>query len=112
MLLAECDKSGVELLCGQTTGDVDHVDGLFRLALADREVEAPALVIATGGPSIPKMGATGYAYDLARRFGLKVVEPRPALAQTSIEPSLERTGARLRVSGSVSCTGSPDRPIA
>jgi predicted Rossmann fold flavoprotein len=36
-------------------------------------------VIATGGPSIPKMGATGFAYDLARRFGLKVVEPRPAL---------------------------------
>ena len=40
---------------------------------------ASALVIATGGPSIPKMGATGFAYDLARQFGLKVVEPRPAL---------------------------------
>ena len=89
MLLAECEKAGsaggfVELLCGQTPGDVDHADGLFRIALADREVTAPALVIATGGPSIPKMGATGYAYDLARRFGLKVVEPRPALVPLTL----------------------------
>jgi predicted Rossmann fold flavoprotein len=42
------------------------------------------LVIATGGPSIPKMGATGFAYDLARQFGLKVVEPRPALVPLTL----------------------------
>jgi predicted flavoprotein YhiN len=41
-------------------------------------------VIATGGPSIPKMGATGFAYDLARQFGLKVVEPRPALVPLTL----------------------------
>jgi hypothetical protein len=41
-------------------------------------------VIATGGPSIPKMGATGFAYDLARKFGLKVVEPRPALVPLTL----------------------------
>ena len=52
-------------------------DGRFRVALGDANVAAPALVIATGGPSIPKLGATGFAYDLARRFGLKMVEPRP-----------------------------------
>ncbi len=46
--------------------------------------EAAALVIATGGPSIPKMGATGFAYDLARQFGLKVVEPRPALVPLTL----------------------------
>src|SRR3546814_17322617 len=45
---------------------------------------APALVIATGGPSIPKMGATGFAYELARKFGLKVVEPRPALVPLTL----------------------------
>jgi predicted Rossmann fold flavoprotein len=45
---------------------------------------APRLVIATGGPSIPKMGATGFAYDVARRFGLKVVEPRPALVPLTL----------------------------
>jgi predicted Rossmann fold flavoprotein len=43
-------------------------------------------VIATGGPSIPKLGATGFAYDLARRFGLKVVEPRPALVPLTLPP--------------------------
>ena len=42
------------------------------------------LVIATGGPSIPKLGATGAAYDIARRFGLKVVEPRPALVPLTL----------------------------
>ena len=41
-------------------------------------------MIATGGPSIPKMGATGFAYDLARQFGLKVVEPRPALVPLTL----------------------------
>jgi hypothetical protein len=43
------------------------------------EFEAEALVVATGGLSIPKMGATGLAYDLARQFGLRLIEPRPAL---------------------------------
>jgi hypothetical protein len=49
-------------------------------------------VIATGGPSIPKLGATGFAYDLARRFGLKVIEPRPALVPLTLpqEESLFR----------------------
>jgi len=42
-------------------------------------VAAPALVIATGGLSIPKMGASGFAYDLARRFGLGIIDPRPGL---------------------------------
>ncbi len=41
-------------------------------------------MIATGGPSIPKLGATGFAYDLARRFGLKIVEPRPALVPLTL----------------------------
>jgi predicted Rossmann fold flavoprotein len=49
-----------------------------------REASAPALVIATGGPSIPKMGATGFAYDMARKFRLKVVEPRPALVPLTL----------------------------
>jgi predicted Rossmann fold flavoprotein len=79
MLLAECDAGGVEILLGDPVSAVDHADGGYTLRVGDRTVEAPALVIATGGPSIPKLGATGFAYDLARKFGLKVVEPRPAL---------------------------------
>jgi len=93
MLLEECAKGGVATQLGRTIRSVDHVDGRFRVALGDREVEAPALVVATGGPSIPKLGATGFAYDLARRFGLKVVEPRPALVPLTLggEETLFRT---------------------
>jgi len=79
MLLDECDAGGVSIALGQPIRDVDYGDGRYRVTFGDRIVAAPSLVIATGGPSIPKMGATGFAYDLARRFGLKVVEPRPAL---------------------------------
>ncbi|MCF8708518.1 NAD(P)/FAD-dependent oxidoreductase [Rhizorhapis sp. SPR117] len=84
MLLEECAKGAVELALGSGVQSVEHGDGLFRVACRDRLVSAPALVIATGGPSIPKMGATGFAYDLARRFGLKVVEPRPALVPLTL----------------------------
>ncbi|MEZ5654865.1 MAG: NAD(P)/FAD-dependent oxidoreductase [Sphingobium sp.] len=84
MLCDECAKGGADLVCGQTVDTVELIDGQFRVALSEREVAASALVIATGGPSIPKMGATGFAYDLARRFGLKIVEPRPALVPLTL----------------------------
>jgi predicted Rossmann fold flavoprotein len=75
MLLEECRKGGVEARLGTPLGEIRHADGRFHVA----GETAPALVIATGGPSIPKMGASGVAYDIARRFGLRVVTPRPAL---------------------------------
>jgi len=84
MLLGECEMGGVTLALGQTIREVSHADGRFRIEHGDRTDTAPALVIATGGPSIPKLGATGFAYDLARRFGLKVVEPRPALVPLTL----------------------------
>jgi predicted Rossmann fold flavoprotein len=80
MLLAECEKGGVELRCGVALGAAEHRDGHFHIASAS----APSLVIATGGPSIPKLGASGYAYDLARRFSVKVVQPRPALVPLTL----------------------------
>ncbi|OJW56647.1 MAG: hypothetical protein BGO57_12170 [Sphingomonadales bacterium 63-6] len=84
MLLAECAKGGVELRSNAPVSEVAHADGVFRVTAGDETISAPALVIATGGPSIPKMGATGFAYDLARQFGLKVVEPRPALVPLTL----------------------------
>lgn len=84
MLLDECAQGRVELACGASVDEVGHADGQFRVAFGERHAQAPALVIATGGPSIPKMGATGFAYDLARRFGLKVVQPRPALVPLTL----------------------------
>lgn len=84
MLLDDVSDAGGQLLCGQSIVEVSYIEGRFRVRTQQRTLEAPALVIATGGPSIPKMGATGYAYELARQFGLKVVEPRPALVPLTL----------------------------
>ncbi len=84
MLLDECAIGKVNIALGEAIAGVDHADGVFRIGFGNRTVAAPSLVIATGGPSIPKMGATGFAYDLARRFGLKLVEPRPALVPLTL----------------------------
>ena len=82
MLLAECAAGQVRIETSHPVAEVDHADGRFRIG----RFSAPALVIATGGPAIPKLGATGFAYDLARRFGMKVVEPRPALVPLTLPP--------------------------
>lgn len=79
LLLEECQAGGVTLLLGHPASAIEHADGRFRVTIDGQVHEAPALVLATGGPSIPKMGATGFAYDIARQFGLSVVQPRPAL---------------------------------
>ncbi|HUX45412.1 MAG TPA: NAD(P)/FAD-dependent oxidoreductase [Terracidiphilus sp.] len=79
MLLAECDKGGVERIWNARGAAVERDSGGFRVASSAGEFTAGALVMATGGLSIPAMGATGFGYELARQFGLAVVEPRPAL---------------------------------
>jgi hypothetical protein len=84
MLMDECARGPVRIALGRPVRDVEHADGRFRISYGDEVAEAPALVMATGGPSIPKMGATGFAYDLARKFGLKIVEPRPALVPLTL----------------------------
>ena len=75
MLLAECQLGNVKIQLNTEIGRISHRDGQFSLAGAT----APQMVIATGGASIPKMGATGKAYEIARQFGLDVVTPRPGL---------------------------------
>jgi predicted Rossmann fold flavoprotein len=87
MLLEECARGGVDFTLGRPVGGVEHGADGFRVAIGggrDVPVTARALVVATGGASIPKMGATGFAYDLARQFGMKVVEPRPALVPLTL----------------------------
>jgi predicted Rossmann fold flavoprotein len=86
MLLDECPPDFVTLTCGVDVAEVARgADGTFTVTAADgRTWQAPALVIATGGPSIPKMGASDFAFRLARQFGLKVVEPRPALVPLTL----------------------------
>jgi hypothetical protein len=86
MLQAECPAENVTISCKTATTNVQRgPDGTFTVTADDgRAWQAPKLVIATGGPSIPKMGASDFAYRLARQFGLRVVEPRPALVPLTL----------------------------
>jgi predicted Rossmann fold flavoprotein len=80
MLLAECELGGVELILNVRQIQVERTSsGEFYVSSSTGELRAGAVVVATGGLSIPKMGATGLGYELATQFGLEVVTPRPAL---------------------------------
>ena len=78
MLEEECRAAAVQIFTKTSVHEVARPDG-FVLRAGEHEFRAPVLVVATGGLSIPKMGATGIAYDIARQFGLCVRECRPAL---------------------------------
>jgi predicted Rossmann fold flavoprotein len=78
MLLTECERGGVEVVLNARNAVV-ATSGGFCVSTSAGQFRSDVLVVASGGLSIPKMGATGLAYDLARQFGLRVIEPRPAL---------------------------------
>ncbi len=88
LLLAECAAAGVDLRLAHRITGVAHDGTGFRVATDHGDFAAPALVLATGGPAIPKLGATGFAYDVARQFGLAVVPPRPALVPLTFADAL------------------------
>jgi predicted Rossmann fold flavoprotein len=79
MLLAECSEAGVEIRCGTRVAAVRREGRELVVETARDRVCASSVVVATGGPSIPKIGATGFAYEVARQFGLRVIPPRPGL---------------------------------
>jgi predicted Rossmann fold flavoprotein len=83
MLEAKCRAAGVRIQTNVEMKEVSREDG-FLLRAGDDEFRAEALVVATGGLSIPKMGATAFGYDLARQFGLNIVQPRPALVPLTL----------------------------
>ena len=88
MLVSESMAAGVDMRLGHRITGLRH-DGLFWIETDRGSFSASALVIATGGLSIPKMGATGFAYDVARQFAVPVVPPAPALVPlTFAEPAL------------------------
>ena len=78
MLLAECAAAGVQIKLGCKITDVRKA-GSFTIETPGETYTAPALVLATGGLSIPKMGATGFSYEVAKKLGLKIITPRAAL---------------------------------
>jgi len=79
MLVGELRDAGGELRLNTSVSAVSKTDHGFRVETSAGSIVVKRLVIATGGLSIPKMGATGFAYDVARQFGHSVIEPRPAL---------------------------------
>jgi len=85
MLEQECRGAGVQIFVTAVVCDVHRADG-FAVRTQEMEFQAPALVVATGGLSIPKIGATPFGYELARQFGLKIQECRPALVPLTLNP--------------------------
>ncbi|MCI2393323.1 NAD(P)/FAD-dependent oxidoreductase [Aliiroseovarius sediminis] len=79
LLVRNLRDTGAELRLSTTVEGVDQTDDGFVLETKASALTCRNLVLATGGKSIPKMGATGFAYDIARQFGHEIIEPRPAL---------------------------------
>jgi len=105
MLLEECSSARVDLRTSHTVIEVVRNDR-FRIETSKGSFVAPALVLATGGLSIPKMGATGLAYDVARRFDLAVIDPRPGLVPLKVTGEtldLCRTLSGVSVDAVASC---------
>ncbi|WP_321339106.1 NAD(P)/FAD-dependent oxidoreductase [Breoghania sp.] len=92
MFLAEMREAGVELRLSTTARDIERAPNLkgdgFTLMAGEERIACASLVIATGGKSIPKMGATGFAYEVAQKFAIPLIEPRPALVPLTFEAGL------------------------
>jgi predicted Rossmann fold flavoprotein len=84
MLLAECAAAGVDVRAGHRILSVEKSDR-FSVTTDHGAFDASSVVLATGGLSIPKMGATSFAHDTARRFGLKITQTRPALVPLTLK---------------------------
>jgi hypothetical protein len=88
MLTDEMRAAGVELRLRTDISAVEQISSGYRIATSDGLYEAASLVVATGGKSIPKMGATGFAYRIAEQFGLPMIETRPGLVPLTLDPQL------------------------
>jgi predicted Rossmann fold flavoprotein len=101
LLLQECAGANVDIRCGSSVSGVRRESHGFAIVVNDSIWRCSSLVIATGGLSIPKMGATAFGYHLARQFGLRVIEPRPALVPFTLDETYaefrDLTGVSLDV---------------
>ncbi|MGB6055650.1 MAG: NAD(P)/FAD-dependent oxidoreductase [Burkholderiaceae bacterium] len=95
MLRAECAAGGVQWRMPCRVAAVGKAGSLFRIDTSTGVLNAASVVIATGGLSIPKIGATDFAYRIARQFDLAVIEPRPGLVPLTFEPSVWQPFAEL-----------------
>ncbi len=108
MLLDECAEAGVRIDTQCSVERVEKIDEGFRVHTTQGEVHAPSLVVATGGLSIPSMGASGFGYELARQFGHTVLPTRAGLVPLTLtgkhqERFADLSGVALPVT--VQCNG-------
>ena len=113
MLREDCDAAGVRWFRPVTVGEVEPEAGFVIRTREAGELRADAVVVATGGLAIPKAGATDLGLRIARRFGHRIVEPRPALVPLTFDaqawrPYAELAGVALPVT--VRAPGTPDAP--
>ena len=95
MLLAECNAAGNEIRLGTQVLGVEKLGDGFVVTTPTQTLASHSLVIACGGPSIPKMGGTGFGYKIAKQFGLNVVDPVPALVPLTFTDQLKEPIAAL-----------------
>ena len=109
LLLSECDQAGVDIQLDTSIQSVAaEPAGGYRLQTSSQQYHCDALVIATGGPSIPTLGASGFGYQIARQFGLAVYEPVAALVPFTLTSQLKQLSSELSGNAcrvDVSCNG-------
>jgi predicted Rossmann fold flavoprotein len=114
LLLRECAAAGVEIRCGCEVRQVtrDQQTGSFSIVSSQGTLRSSSLVIATGGLSIAPLGATDFGYRIARQFGLKIEEPRPALVPLTLSSQMLKQLAKLSgvsLEAVVSCAGNDSK---
>ncbi len=113
MLLHECEAAGAEVRCGVEVVKIDKLpDELFDVETTNGSHRCSSLVIATGGISIPPLGATDFGYRIAEQFGLQLEEPRPALVPLTLPAGIQKRLTPLSgvsVDVLVSCNGNDFR---
>ena len=91
MLLSELEDAGTELECDIEVTGVEKAEEGYLIKTSQSPYTCESLVIATGGLSIPKMGATNFAYKVAEQFGHSIIDPRPALVPFTLSKDYTRT---------------------
>ncbi|MGM0833112.1 NAD(P)/FAD-dependent oxidoreductase [Halomonas qinghailakensis] len=108
VLLTECEWAGVKVSLSTSISKVERVGDSMRLTSSMGSIDAGTVVVATGGLSIPTMGATGFGYEIARQFGLEILPTRPGLVPFTLSDSWKERAAILSgvsVPCEVSCNG-------
>jgi predicted Rossmann fold flavoprotein len=95
LLLSECRVAKVKMDFGTPVQSITKSHDHFIITTDHNIISASAVIIATGGLSIPKIGATGFGYDIAKQFGMSIIKPRPALVPMTFTDTLKTLCAEL-----------------